>query len=67
MRCTAQCGAARQREFWEGVVPGDALSLVVIDSCLCAPDDPLPAARPMLKVDGGNPFVDRRCRRRRSV
>jgi len=47
--------------FWEGVdVPGDALSLVVIDKLPFAPpDDPLLAARlDKLKADGGNPFVD---------
>ncbi|MEJ7667850.1 MAG: ATP-dependent DNA helicase [Casimicrobiaceae bacterium] len=47
--------------FWEGVdVPGDALSLVVIDKLPFAPpDDPLLAARlERLKADGGNPFMD---------
>ena len=47
--------------FWEGVdVPGNALSLVVIDKLPFAPpDDPLLAARlDKLKADGGNPFVD---------
>jgi ATP-dependent DNA helicase DinG len=47
--------------FWEGVdVPGDALSLVVIDKLPFAPpDDPLFAARlDRLKADGGNPFMD---------
>ena len=47
--------------FWEGVdVPGDALSLVVIDKLPFAPpDDPLLAARlEKLKADGGNPFRD---------
>jgi len=47
--------------FWEGVdVPGDALSLVVIDKLPFAPpDDPLLAARlEKLKSDGGNPFLD---------
>jgi ATP-dependent DNA helicase DinG len=47
--------------FWEGVdVPGDALSLVVIDKLPFAPpDDPLLAARlDKLKADGGNPFLD---------
>jgi ATP-dependent DNA helicase DinG len=47
--------------FWEGVdVPGDALSLVVIDKLPFAPpDDPLFAARlDRLKSDGGNPFMD---------
>ena len=46
--------------FWEGVdVPGDALSLVVIDKLPFAPpDDPLLAARlDRLKADGGNPFM----------
>ena len=47
--------------FWEGVdVPGDALSLVVIDKLPFAPpDDPLLAARlDKLKTEGGNPFLD---------
>ncbi len=46
--------------FWEGVdVPGDALSLVVIDKLPFAPpDDPLLAARlDRLKAEGGNPFM----------
>jgi ATP-dependent DNA helicase DinG len=47
--------------FWEGVdVPGDALSVVVIDKLPFAPpDDPLLAARlARLEADGGNPFMD---------
>ena len=47
--------------FWEGVdVPGDALSLVVIDKLPFAPpDDPLLAARlARLRERGGNPFMD---------
>jgi ATP-dependent DNA helicase DinG len=47
--------------FWEGVdVPGDALSVVVIDKLPFAPpDDPLLAARlARLAEDGGNPFMD---------
>ncbi|HEY5309664.1 MAG TPA: ATP-dependent DNA helicase, partial [Casimicrobiaceae bacterium] len=47
--------------FWEGVdVPGDALSLVVIDKLpFSPPDDPLLAARlDRLKADGGNPFME---------
>ena len=47
--------------FWEGVdVPGDALSLVVIDKLPFAPpDDPLLAARlDHLREEGGNPFMD---------
>ncbi len=47
--------------FWEGVdVPGDALSLVVIDKLPFAPpDDPLLAARlARLREQGGNPFMD---------
>ena len=47
--------------FWEGVdVPGDALSLVVIDKLPFAPpDDPLLAARlAKLRNEGGNPFVE---------
>ena len=46
--------------FWEGVdVPGDALSLVVIDKLPFAPpDDPLLAARlDRLRDEGGNPFM----------
>ncbi|MCC7325223.1 MAG: ATP-dependent DNA helicase [Burkholderiales bacterium] len=46
--------------FWEGVdVPGDALSLVVIDKLPFAPpDDPLLAARlERLRTDGHNPFM----------
>jgi ATP-dependent DNA helicase DinG len=46
--------------FWEGVdVPGDALSLVVIDKLPFAPpDDPLLAARlDRLRDEGGNPFI----------
>ena len=47
--------------FWEGVdVPGEALSLVVIDKLPFAPpDDPLFAARlDRLKADGRNPFME---------
>jgi ATP-dependent DNA helicase DinG len=47
--------------FWEGVdVPGDALSVVVIDKLPFAPpDDPLLAARlEALRADGGNPFFE---------
>ncbi len=47
--------------FWEGVdVPGDALSLVVIDKLPFAPpDDPLLAARlAKLRAGGGNPFIE---------
>jgi ATP-dependent DNA helicase DinG len=47
--------------FWEGVdVPGDALSVVVIDKLPFAPpDDPLLAARlEALRAEGGNPFFD---------
>ncbi|MCC7040897.1 MAG: ATP-dependent DNA helicase [Burkholderiales bacterium] len=47
--------------FWEGVdVPGDALSLVVIDKLPFAPpDDPLLAARlARMREQGGNPFMD---------
>jgi ATP-dependent DNA helicase DinG len=47
--------------FWEGVdVPGDALSVVVIDKLPFAPpDDPLLAARlARLEAAGGNPFMD---------
>ncbi len=47
--------------FWEGVdVPGDALSLVVIDKLPFAPpDDPLLAARlTRMREEGGNPFME---------
>ena len=47
--------------FWEGVdVPGDALSLVVIDKLPFAPpDDPLLAARlARMRDEGGNPFME---------
>jgi ATP-dependent DNA helicase DinG len=47
--------------FWEGVdVPGDALSVVLIDKLPFAPpDDPLLAARlARLAAAGGNPFMD---------
>lgn len=47
--------------FWEGVdVPGDALSLVVIDKLPFAPpDDPLLAARlERMREEGGNPFME---------
>jgi ATP-dependent DNA helicase DinG len=47
--------------FWEGVdVPGDALSVVVIDKLPFAPpDDPLLAARlARLTADGGNAFIE---------
>ena len=56
---TPCCSAAQS--FWEGVdVPGDALSVVVIDKLPFAPpDDPLLAARlAQLREDGGNPFFD---------
>ncbi len=49
------------QSFWEGVdVPGDALSVVVIDKLPFAPpDDPLLAARlDHLRAAGGNPFFD---------
>jgi ATP-dependent DNA helicase DinG len=47
--------------FWEGVdVPGEALSVVVIDKLPFAPpDDPLLAARlAKLAAEGGNAFMD---------
>jgi len=49
------------QSFWEGIdVPGDALSLVVIDKLPFAPpDDPLFAARlEHIAREGGNPFMD---------
>jgi ATP-dependent DNA helicase DinG len=47
------------QSFWEGVdVPGEALSLVVIDRIpFAVPDDPLTAARiDRIREDGGDPF-----------
>jgi ATP-dependent DNA helicase DinG len=47
------------QSFWEGVdVPGEALSLVVIDKIrFDVPDDPLTAARvEHLEAEGGDPF-----------
>ena len=47
--------------FWQGVdVPGDALSLVVIDKLpFAAPDDPVLEARlDAIRRSGGNPFRD---------
>lgn len=49
------------QSFWEGVdVPGDALSLVVIDKLPFAPpDDPVLAARiEWMRENGRNPFMD---------
>jgi len=48
------------QSFWEGVdVPGEALSLVVMDKIpFAAPDDPLIAARSeRIRGDGGDPFT----------
>ena len=47
------------QSFWEGVdVPGEALSLVVIDRIpFAVPDDPLTAARiDRIREQGGDPF-----------
>ena len=47
------------QSFWEGVdVPGEALSLVVIDKIpFAVPDDPLTAARiDRIRDEGGDPF-----------
>ncbi len=47
------------QSFWEGVdVPGEALSLVVIDRLpFAVPDDPLTASRiERIREDGGDPF-----------
>ncbi|HET6146012.1 MAG TPA: ATP-dependent DNA helicase [Polyangia bacterium] len=47
------------QSFWEGVdVPGEALSLVVIDRIpFAVPDDPLTAARiERIRTQGGDPF-----------
>ena len=49
------------QSFWEGVdVPGEALSLVVMDRIpFAVPDDPLTAARiDRIRDDGGEPFDD---------
>ena len=49
------------QSFWEGVdVPGEALSLVVMDKIpFAVPDDPLTAARiDRIRDDGGEPFND---------
>jgi ATP-dependent DNA helicase DinG len=48
------------QSFWEGVdVPGEALSLVVIDRIpFAVPDDPLTAARiDRIRDQGGDPFA----------
>jgi ATP-dependent DNA helicase DinG len=48
------------QSFWEGVdVPGEALSLVVIDRLpFAVPNDPLTAARiERIREDGGDPFA----------
>jgi ATP-dependent DNA helicase DinG len=49
------------QSFWEGVdVPGEALSLVVMDKVpFAVPDDPLTQARiDRIRDDGGEPFLD---------
>jgi len=49
------------QSFWEGVdVPGDALSVVIIDKLPFAPpDDPVLSARiEHMRRQGGNPFFD---------
>jgi ATP-dependent DNA helicase DinG len=49
------------QSFWEGVdIPGEALSLVVMDKIpFAVPDDPLTAARiDRIRDDGGDPFGD---------
>jgi ATP-dependent DNA helicase DinG len=49
------------QSFWEGVdIPGEALSLVVMDKIpFAVPDDPLTAARiDRIRDDGGEPFND---------
>jgi ATP-dependent DNA helicase DinG len=49
------------QSFWEGVdIPGEALSLVVMDRIpFAVPDDPLTAARiDRIRDDGGEPFND---------
>jgi len=52
-------GVVGTQSFWEGVdVPGEALSLVVIDRLpFAVPDDPLTASRiDRIREDGGDPF-----------
>ncbi|HEY7375871.1 MAG TPA: ATP-dependent DNA helicase [Polyangia bacterium] len=49
------------QSFWEGVdIPGEALSLVVMDKIpFAVPDDPLTQARiDRIRDDGGEPFTD---------
>ena len=49
------------QSFWEGVdIPGNALSLVIIDKLpFTPPDDPVVAARmERIRQSGGNPFMD---------
>ena len=60
-RCASQIGSVllATQSFWEGVdVPGEALSLVVIDKIpFAVPDDPLTAARiDRIRDEGGDPF-----------
>lgn len=60
-RATAGAVLLGTGSFWEGVdVPGDALSLVVIDKLPFAPPtDPLAAARGQaIAARGGDPFVE---------
>ena len=60
-RCATAVGSVllATQSFWEGVdVPGEALSLVVIDRIpFAVPDDPLIAARiDRIREQGGDPF-----------
>ncbi len=60
-KSTPHCVLFATRSFWEGVdVPGDALSLVIIDKLpFPSPSDPLHAARSERIVEqGGNAFTE---------